>query len=203
MESENNNNMDKINENSGNEMPTRQSLNKADNSRVKKTILMIIGVTLILLIGVWIWKAIEIKSLKKASEKDKIALKEQATRQIVESNEVHLKLLAKPIIWALRSEMMQGNLSQVNLYLNDLVKEKDFQEIVVANAKGTIVSSTNKKDEGQPFSTIGKESSLSSDDTNLENVSDSLLIMTSPIMGFNNRLGTLYIKYSLQKPAFK
>jgi len=203
MESENNNNMDKINENSGNEMPTRQSLNKADNSRVKKTILMIIGVALILLIGVWIWKAIEIKSLKKASEKDKIALKEQATRQIVESNEVHLKLLAKPIIWALRSEMMQGNLSQVNLYLNDLVKEKDFQEIVVANAKGTIVSSTNKKDEGQPFSTIGKESSLSSDDTNLENVSDSLLIMTSPIMGFNNRLGTLYIKYSLQKPAFK
>jgi len=203
MESENNNNMDKINENSGNEMPTRQSLNKADSSNVKKTILTIIGIALILLIGIWIWKAIEIKSLKKASEKDKIALKEQATRQIVESNEVHLKLLAKPIIWALRSEMMQGNLSQVNLYLNDLVKEKDFQEIVVANAKGTIVSSTNKKDEGQPFSTIGKESSLSSDNTNLENVSDSLLIMTSPIMGFNNRLGTLYIKYSLQKPAFK
>jgi len=188
-------------ENKNNSIP-HQSLSKTGTSNVRKTIIIIIGVALILLIAVWIWKTVEISKIRKTAESDRQELKEQATRQLVQSNEEHLKLLAKPIIWAVRAEMMQGNISQVNLYLNDLVKEKNFQQIAIANNKGIIISSTDKKDEGQEFSKIGKESYLSSNNTSLENERDSILVMTSPIMGFNNRLGTLYIKYILQKPEF-
>lgn len=99
--------------------------------------------------------------------------------------------------------MMRVNINQVNLFANDMVKEKNFQRIAVANDKGIIISSTNKKDEGQPFSTVGTDAALSSNNTSVENVNDSILIMTSPIMGFNNRLGTLLIKYVIQKPDFK
>lgn len=167
-----------------------------------KSYWIIIGIALILIAGIWIWKSVEMTQVKKVAERERQALKVEATRQIVLSHEEHLKLLAKPFVWAVRSEMMQGNISQVNLYMNDMVKEKNFQSIAVINSKGIVILSTNKKDEGKSFSTIGKDTWLSGNNTAVENVNDSLLIMTSPIMGFNNRLGTLFIEYSIQSPDF-
>jgi hypothetical protein len=142
----------------------------------------------------------EVRSTKETAEIERQTIKEKATRHIVQSHEEHLKLLAKAYVWAVRAEMMQGNINQVNLFASDMVKEKNFQRIVIANDKGIIVSSTNKKDEGQPFSAIADEAALSSNNTTVQNESDSILILTSPIMGFNNRLGTLLIKYAV-KPA--
>lgn len=167
-----------------------------------KNLLITIIVAVILLSGIVIWKAVAIGNVKKAAEKDRQTLKEQAIANILQSHEHHLKVLAKAYVWAVRTEMMQGNINQVNLFADDMIKEKNFQGIAIANDKGIIISSTNKKDEGQPFSTIGKEDALTSNKTNIDNTGDSILIMTSPIMGFNNRLGTLFIKYSVQLPAF-
>ncbi|WP_069658471.1 hypothetical protein [Arcticibacter eurypsychrophilus] len=185
--------MDKSNEDS----QSKKSVQVRSGSAKTKGILITIVVALVLLSGVWIWKTIEISSLKKNAIKDRQTLTEQAKTQIVQSHEAHLKLLAKPFVWAIRSEMMQGNISQVNLYMNEMVKEKNFQSIIVVNDKGIIVSSTDKKNEGKSFSVIGKSSDLSNNGTNLVNLNDSILVMTSPIMGFNNRLGTLYLKYSV------
>lgn len=196
------NNMGELDKNSNRELVTQKSASDIQASKNKKTILILIGVALLLLLILWIWKAMEIKGLQKSFSKSKVELHEKASEKLVQNNEMHLKLLAKPMIWALRSEMMQGNLNQVNLYLNDLVKEKNFQSIAVANEKGKIISSTNKKEEDKLFSTISKDVYLTSNETTIENEGDSILIMTSPIMGFNNRLGTLYIKYGVDKKIF-
>lgn len=182
---------------------TQKSPSEIQSAKNRQIILILVGVALLLLLVLWFWKAMEIKGIKKAFTASKIELHEDATRKIVGNNEIHLKLLAKPMIWALRTELMQGNLNQVNLYLNDLVKEKNFQSITIANEEGIIISSTNKKDEEMPFTTISKKEYLISNETNVENEGDSILIMTSPIMGFNNRLGTLYIKYGVDKPVFE
>lgn len=194
--------MDQLNEKPGNELSTQQKLDHEARLSTRKKYIIIIGVALVLILGVWIWKTIQINQINKIAERDQQTLSETASRQIVQSSEEHLKLLAKPIVWSMRSEMMQGNLSQINLYINDLVKEKNFQRIAIANEKGIVISSTDKKDEGQSFSVLASEDALSSDDTHVENIADSVLVMTSPIMGFNNRLGTLYINYTIQKPDF-
>ncbi|EOR93347.1 hypothetical protein ADIARSV_3426 [Arcticibacter svalbardensis MN12-7] len=191
--------MDKSNEDS----QSKKSVQVRSGSPKAKGILITIVIALVLLSGIFIWKTIEINSLKKNAAKDRQTLTEQANTQIVQSHEAHLKLLAKPFVWAIRTEMMQGNISQVNLYMNEMVKEKNFQSIVVVNDKGVIVSSTDKKNEGKPFSTIGKSTDLRSNGTNLVNLNDSVLVMTSPIMGFNNRLGTLYVKYSVPPSSLK
>lgn len=196
------NNMEELDKNTNREVITQKSASEIQASKTKKTILILIGVALLLLLILWIWKAMEIKGMQKAFSKSKIELHEKASKKLVQNNEIHLKLLAKPMIWALRTEMMQGNLNQVNLYLNDLVKEKNFQSIAVANEEGNIISSTNKKEEEMPFTSISKEKYLTSNETSIENEGDSILIMTSPIMGFNNRLGTLYIKYGVDKTTF-
>jgi hypothetical protein len=192
--------MDQLNDKTGNELTTQQKLDQEARLSTRKKFIITVGIALVLVLGVWIWKTIEINQIKKIAARDQQTLTETASRQIVQSSEEHIKLLAKPIVWSMRSEMMQGNLSQINLYINDLVKEKNFQRIAIANEMGIIISSTDKKDEGQPFSVLANESALNSDNTHVENLADSVLIMTSPIMGFNNRLGTLYVNYTIQKP---
>jgi hypothetical protein len=168
-----------------------------------KKLLITIGVALVLLITVWIWKSIEISNVRSKAESDYQALKVQAIRGIVTSKEEQLKLLAKPYVWAVRTEMMKGNISQVNLYALDMIKEENFQRIAIANDSGIIVSSTDKKDEGKPFTSIGEAAALNNNNTMVENASDSVLIVTSPIMGFNKRLGTLFLKYTVRLPDFK
>ena len=158
-------------------------------------------IPLALIAAVWIWKQVEINNIKKEAEKQRGELRQKATKEIIRTNEAHLRLLAKPFVWSIRTEMLQGNLSQVHLYLNEMVKEKNFKNVVVANEKGTIVSSTNKKFEGQPFSTLGNDKYLTTNTTIVDNTTDSVLIMSSPIMGFDKRLGTLMITYLVQKPA--
>ncbi|MEO7489287.1 MAG: hypothetical protein ABIU77_19390, partial [Ferruginibacter sp.] len=168
-----------------------------------KKILITIGIALVLLITIWIWKSIEIKDIRSKTESDYQALKEQAIKGIVAAKEEQLKVLAKPYVWAVRTEMMKGNISQVNLYALDMIKENNFMRIAIANDSGIIVSSTNKKDEGNSFTSIGEAAALTNDNTLVANTGDSVLIVTSPIMGFNKRLGTLFIKYAVQLPALE
>jgi len=171
--------------------------------QANKKLLITIGVALVLLITFWIWKSIEISNVRGKAERDHQALKEQAIKGIVTSKEEQLKLLTIPYVWAVRTEMMKGNINQINLYALDLIKEKNFQRIAIANDSGIIVSSTDKKDEGKPFTSIGEVAALTNNDTMVENTGDSVLIVTSPIMGFNKRLGTLFFKYAVQLPDLK
>lgn len=195
--------MDEANEKHGDSPETSGLKKEPGMSATKKKYLITIGVALILLLSVWIWKSIEINQARKTAETEKQNLTQQATSKIVETHKDHLMLLAKPFVWAIRTEMMEGNRNQVNLYLNDMVKEKNFQLIAVADNTGKIISSTNKKDEGKEFSSIGSSSALSSNTTTTENQNDSILVMTSPVMGFNNRLGTLLIKYAIPPARFE
>lgn len=185
-----------------------QSVARQDTSATRvvvsdlKISLIIIVSALVLLASLWVWKSIEISQVEKRAEGQKQAIKITAKNQLMEAHEAHLKLLAKPMIWALRTEMMQGNMGQVNLYLSDLVKEKNIQRVLVANPKGTVIASTNKKDEGQSFISLGAGNIQNNDNTTIQQAGDSKLMVTSPIMGFNNRLGTLLIKYNIPKITF-
>jgi hypothetical protein len=161
-----------------------------------RPVLITIIIALVLIAAIWIWKAIEISNLKEKGQTEQLALKKEANKQLLQAHSQHLELLAKPFIWALRTEMMQGNLNQVNLYMVDMVKEKNIQRIIVANAKGTIIASTNKKDEGRPWAEIITDADINIAKTQVDTIGN-VLTMTSPVMGFNNRLGTLWLRYTV------
>jgi hypothetical protein len=74
---------------------------------------------------------------------------------------------------------------------------------VVANDKGQIISSTNKKFEGQPFTSIDKDTHLFSNSTGVANTNDSIFVVSSPIVGFNNKPGTLMFTYAVPNVNFK
>ncbi|MGI8637047.1 MAG: hypothetical protein ACR2KZ_16760, partial [Segetibacter sp.] len=116
---------------------------------------MVSGVIIGLFAALWIWKAIEIKNLKQEHEKRETLLRQKTIELLSQSDYKYLKLLAKPYVWAMRTEMMEGNTDAVNLYANDMVKEKNFQIITVVNDKGVVVSSTNKKLESKSCASVG------------------------------------------------
>src|SRR6476646_5392545 len=136
------------------ELSHREKL--ADNtsflSSKRNKILIIVLVIIALFAALWIWKAIEINNIKKMSAEREEALKQRADTALRLVNIKYLKLVAKPYVWAIRTEIMRGNIDAVYLYANDMVKEKNFQSITVVDDKGIIVSSTDKKLEGKEFS---------------------------------------------------
>ena len=179
--------------NNSNDLPV-QPLDSGKDTR--RPVLITLIIALVLIGAIWVWKSLTISKLKEKAATEQLALKKQASDRIMKTHSEHLKLLAKPFVWALRTEMLQGNLNQVNLYMSDMVKEPNVQRIIIANEKGIIIASTNKKDEGQPFATIAKDAPVAPEQATVV-AAGNLLTMTSPIMGFNNRLGTLLISYAV------
>lgn len=184
--------------------PKLTPVKERTSSTEKRRRILIIGILLLFIVIaiLWIWKQVQINNLRNASLKQYEQLEMEAERAVVNSHEQHLRLLAKPFAWAVRSEMMNNNISQLNQYTNELIKEKNIHSISIVNADGKIVTSTNKKWEGRFYFTIGEEAHLKSDSTVVRNVRDSILIMSSPIMNLNSRLGTLIVTYSLKSPVF-
>ncbi|RZK80314.1 MAG: hypothetical protein EOO85_01145 [Pedobacter sp.] len=186
-----------------NQTLNNSSVSPAEKTVNRKTLLITILVAIILIVAMWIWKSISTNNLEEQATVNQNKLKQQTKTIIAQTHADHLKLLAKPFVWSIRTEMMKGNNDQINIYMNEMVREKNFQRIMVLNNKYAIVSSTNKKDEGKSFDTVDSMSKLSGDDTKVENKGDSILTLISPIMGFNNRLGTLYIQYKVPSPSFQ
>ena len=169
----------------------------------KNKILVAAGVIILLFAALWIWKALEIKNLKKEHEKKETLLKQKANELLLQSDYKYLKLLAKPYGWAIRTEMMKGNIEAVNLYANDMVKEKSFQTITVVDDKGMVISSTNKKLEGKSYASVGNAAYLRNDSTVVNKVDDNTLEISSPVMGFNKKIGKLIFNYMPPKAELK
>ena len=172
-------------------------------SDTRKQVLMTIIAGLVLLAAVWIWKSIEIRNINKQASTEKNKLFEYATNQIRQTHEMHLKTLAKPLVWAIRTEVLNHDLRQVNLYANEMVQENNFQKVTIADANGRVITSTNKKEEGKEFASIGNATYLIANKTMVNYVNDTLLVLSSPIMGFNNRLGTIIINYAFHPLVLK
>lgn len=169
-------------------------------NRRKRIMLIAIVVAIAAFVILWIVKDLQLKNLRNETAKDNHRLEQEAQQAVIRAHEQQLRLFAKPFSWAVRIEMMNNSVSQINLYANDLVKERNVSSIMIVDDAGKIISSTDKKWEGSDFSAVGKQSYLDTDSTIVENIKDSVLVMSSPIMGFNNRLGTLVLAYSLNLP---
>ncbi len=143
---------------------------------------------LLAIIVVYFWQELQNnKQLRK--------VKKMASEQLVQSNNEMLIVLSKPLIWSIRSEMLRGNLEQVNIYVKDIVKEKNFQIVQVTDPSGKIILSTNKKLEGKNASLSYDSTLLNANAIKIKNTGDSLLVMSAPIMGYDKKLGVLIIEY--------
>jgi hypothetical protein len=154
----------------------------------RNPILITVVVCLIAITSIYFYKDIQ-------SNKRTNAIKASANQQLQQTNHNMLKLVAKPMVWGIRTEMLRGNLEQVNLFLSDMVKEKNFQYIILVDPSGNILLSTDKKLEGQSATGMYADSLLQTDSIRLVTDSDHKTTLFAPVMGFDKKLGTLLFKY--------
>lgn len=153
------------------------------------------GALLLLLFaaGTYLWKDIAVKRAR-------AMVAERASEAIIEQSRANMRLAALPLVWAVRSEMMRGNLEQVNEYLNQFVKEPNMKELAVASTDGRILASTDKRREGAPAADAFPEDVLKVETITATSRKDGSILVAAPIMGLNTRLGTLVMISS--PPAF-
>jgi predicted transcriptional regulator len=87
---------------------------------------------------------------------------------------------------------MKGNIEAVNLYAIDMIKEKNFQNIPVANDKDVVISLTNKKLEGKKFESAENSISVKSDSTVINKAENGSIQVYTPIIGFNKKIGAIF-----------
>ncbi len=160
------------------------------------------SITILLLVlaiaGMYAWKNVAVTSAK-------AQVAESANRIITEQNKSLLRLVAVPLTWAVRSEMIRNNYDQINQYLNQFVKEKNMKEIIVAKPDGTIVVATNKKREGTSVTSAFPPAVLQEDKTTVTTLENGDLMVVSPVMGLSTKQGILILlstppSYTLQIP---
>jgi hypothetical protein len=146
-------------------------------------------VGLLAVIVVYFGKEIQVKLQRNAVVKT-------ANVQLLESNKTMLKVLSKSVVWSIRSEMLRGNMEQVNLLMSELVMDSHFQYINLVGQNGTILLSTNNKHKGQPIESEKVRSVLNADSTTIiTEAKDTVITVVSPVMGYDKRLGTLVMGY--------
>lgn len=160
--------------------------------------LVVILILVLAVAGMYVWKNMAVKNAT-------VQLTEKAGRIITDQNRMFLRLAVVPLVWAVRSEMIRENYDQINLYLNQFVKEQNMKEIVVAKPDGTIVVATNKKFEGKPVTDIFPASVLQEDTLTVTSLENGDIMVASPVMGLSTKLGVLILlytppSYTLQTP---
>lgn len=106
-----------------------------------------------------------------------------------------LLLLAKPMVWNLRSEMMHGNMEQVQLLLQDIIKEGNFIFIHVIDPQGNVIASTDLGTIGKPVGADVTEQTLLAETPVCILDGDTRMLVSSPVMGTDRRLATLVFAY--------
>ncbi len=144
-------------------------------------------IALILLGGLYLWMDYQ-------NKKDRNAIIGQVESKVAEKNEEMLRLITRPMVWSIRSEIMRGNLDQISIFTADLVRERNFEYIHVIDDEGQIIVSTDKKREGEPVGAVIDRGLTLADNTRILHDDNSLMVV-APVMGYDKRLGTLVISY--------
>ena len=167
-----------------------------------KILLYTIGVFVILLVGLYFWKEIEVESRTREVEKqrDQMAadleqLEQELRLASAERVEELLTMLAVPLGWAVRNEAVEKNFDKIEEYAVRLVKEPPIQRVVLALPDGNIRITTDKKLQGEPVSRFYGDLANGDRITLRKNDAGDYHLLV-PIIGYNNRVGSLIVTVS-------
>lgn len=155
----------------------------------------IIGLLLLVVVGVYAWKEIQLGNVRGEAEERRQTLVERAGERVDERTRGLLRLSAQPLGWAVRSEMIRRNLDQVDAYLTEFVQEEGVESAVLAGERDSVLVATDRRFQGARFSEHFPAELLERDRTAVEEAEDGRLRLIVPILGINRRLGTLVVVY--------
>ncbi len=170
-----------------------QTIQKKERGKIGAFILrhkMVFTLLLALLI-VAIWALIKMSIMENDFEKQSLKMQSDYETKIDSLTARQLVLTSKVFSWAIRSELTRENKEQVNQFFLSFIKETGVTNVkLVAAITSKVILSTDKKDEGSIYS----NPALLSDNPTYQR-KDSTLLVFCPVMGLNDKIGTLVIEY--------
>ncbi|MFD3002426.1 PDC sensor domain-containing protein [Pontibacter toksunensis] len=186
------------------EKPHRNTGDRSGENRfvamLKKPVVYIPLILLLALLGLYLYKESQLNDVRKQAELEQAAVLERANKRISENNNYLLQVLTKPFSWALRTALLSGNTEQVDQYLFQFVQEEKFALVLVADENGNIISSTDQNFTGAAFADHFKPEYLKADSTIVDDSNPERMVVVSPIMGLNSKVGTLLAVYQPGEP---
>ncbi len=159
----------------------------------------VIGILVVLVFIMYIWKINAVKNVQERMEAKQIQIIEKSQQVMTEKTRYFLRLTTTTFVWAIRKEMLRENYEQINEYLNQFVKEPQIKQILVVKSDGTVAVATDKKLEGVAFSSLYPVELLEKDEIEIMDDQNGNILILSPIMGLNKKLGMLFMVYEPEK----
>ncbi len=157
----------------------------------------IIFILVLLVLGVYVWKTLAVRSLEQRLEFQETEMARERQQALHVQARDMLRLTALPLAWAVRTEMMRGNLNQIDDYFRDFVKETGVLSVLLIDRENRVALASNRKLEAQPADSVVSQAIQNADNIVIEE-SESFLRLGVPIMSFNEKLGILVVDYRPQ-----
>ncbi len=165
------------------------------------TIIIVIGILLIALVILYLAKQSEISKINKAHEEEMISINDKAVETINKNNILYIENITRVFSWVVRAEIQRQNIEHLDMMMTELVKVKDFKQIVILSSEGNVILSTDKKFQGRGFPKIVYD--IIKTDIAKTSVQDNGEILSvSPVFGLDKRIGSLIITFAPEKVNF-
>jgi hypothetical protein len=166
---------------------------------MQKPPLVVIGVLGLLVVVMFFWKGCAVANVQKQVEAERVALAEKQ-RQLEEKLraemdlrvEETLKLMGVPLGWAVRTEAISDDSSQIEDYAHTLLKQPRIERVVWFGQNDVAAISTDRKLQGKPAAEIAGDLT-SNNGITLERQDSGDYLLMIPILGYNERLGSLLV----------
>ena len=119
---------------------------------------------------------------------------DEEQKLLLRKDSAWLTMVAQPLAWVIRRELLEDNLSQIHQYLAQYVKHENIPLMMVVNAENKIISATDKVIEGDTAHQLIPVTVQKSNQIIIAR-SDSTLHVHVPLMGFDKKIGSLFFKY--------
>ncbi len=164
-----------------------------------KILFYTIGIFAVLLIAMYFWKEISVdRARSKMAERQAAAVVEhearvgELERAATARAEEMLSMMALPLGWAVRNEVMAKDFDRIEEYVVRLVKEPAIKRVVLAGPDGTIQVTTDKKLQDEPASRFfGNLTNSAKIVLRMDETGDYQMMI--PINGYNSRLASLVV----------
>ncbi|MEX2483377.1 MAG: hypothetical protein WED10_02405 [Brumimicrobium sp.] len=174
--------------------PTSTEKNKNSENKAKTPFWKKYFLSLLLLLGIIIsvvWGIIKENRLTKDHNSKIERLAEDHTKAMDSIVVEKAKMITSTFALAVRSELIDENIDQVNQYCLQMIKNKQISKIMLVDHKnGKVIMSTNRKDESTTFT---NDKLLNVDDVSAE-IKGSSIITATPVMGLNTQTALLIIE---------
>lgn len=123
------------------------------------------------------------------------------TKQAMDSSNIDaLKFATKSLVWAIRSEMLSENKEQLKWYISELEKDSKVGDVLICDMSSSVLYSSEKRLVGKPFPNAYDQALLATKTIDIKKGENGNMYLIAPIMGLNDRIGTLFLSYRHEVP---